>query len=266
MRRLLKWMGIVLAVVVVVLGSLAGIGFATGGKRQEARALRLAQSGQETQSRRGAPRGSAPPESSNATAASAVGASPPSSAAAAPTPITPELIARLDGLEAQGRYADAAVEAFDAAPSCSAAERTALIAWLKERVKDGRIPAMYWLARAYFHAGDQREAAKWYAGASLTGRVDAARLADASAAAAIPTLEAHFAEIKKALKDDANLRRTAIAWALEYEETSVKERGVAGWIAAHGMNAFRGGTPDLVTDDQWQAKRTEIRESWRRMD
>jgi hypothetical protein len=250
MGTLLKWMGIALAVVVVVLGVLAGIGFAVGGKRQEARALRREQSREHAASKSDTP----------------ARAPSPAHAAAAAIPNTEELIARLDGLEAEGRHADAAVEAFNAAPSCSTAERTSLIAWLEERVSDERMPTMYWLARAHHFAGNRSEAAKWYAGASLTGRIDAARLADASAANAIAALEAHFGAIQKSLQDDAQLRRASIDWALEHEEHSVKERGVPVWIAAHGMAAFHGGAPALLAEDPWQAKRTEIRETWRKME
>lgn len=304
MRRLLKLLGTVVAAVLMVLAGLATIGYLKGGKRareagpSSAGAVVRAPDAGAVAARGGAGAASTgtltPGNSVSAgDAVSTVGnsstngdsASTPGNSVAGDTRTTvgnravvggapavrtaseasaAAFIRGLDVLEAQGKHADAAVDAFKEIPSLSWSGRVELIAWLKARVKDGRMPAMYWIARAYSYNGDGPEAAKWYAAAGLAGRIDAARLTDVSAASAMPAVETHFAEIKKALKDDAVLRRTALAWALEHEE-SVKDRKVAGWIAAHGMDSFRGGTPTVIGDEAWKAKRATLRESYRKM-
>lgn len=263
MGNFFRFAAIVLATTIVVIVSLAIIGFSRGPRA--AHAARTAPNAAPQPTPPTPP--SSPAPLAQATPAPAPQSTPPTTTPTEPAPLDLTVcveVHKLNTLEAQGKHADAALAIFEDSPSLIPTERDEVAAWLKARIKPGRIPAMYWLARLAFLNNDLPQAANWFAAAALSGRIDAARLTDQTAASAVPAIEAHFSDLKKALAADATLRRAASAWALDFEE-STKDRAPAAWIAAHGL-AFKGAAPATIPDDQWQTKRQQQRDAWKKLD
>jgi hypothetical protein len=118
------------------------------------------------------------------------------------------------------------------------------------------------LARTHQDAGRTDEAAKWYMAGSLTGLIDAARFADASAGEAVRDIESQFTDIRTRLRQDPALRVEAVQFALEAEERLIARQAPL-WIAAQAQTAVAGEPAPLLPANEWEAKRKGYRDMFR---
>ncbi len=174
---------------------------------------------------------------------------------------------RLQRLEADSQWGDLLVAAFEESVKVSKEARTAAIRWLEGRLRSGRIPVLFCLARLHWLNGEEEPAIKCFMTASIAGQIDAARCSDPTSAGAVAMMERHFEELMARLHDRDTERR-ALRYAFELEER-LRDREPAHWIAAHGLESFRTASTTaedagpFVADDVWQERRAEIRLSYR---
>ena len=194
--------------------------------------------------------------------ATPLGVTAPTASLPEPAADAPIIVRQLADFERAGDYAAALQATLRESASLSASERDQLIAWLAGRQDSAAFPTLFMLARTHQDAGRTDEAAKWYMAGSLTGLIDAARFADASAGEAVRDIESQFTDIRTRLRQDPALRVEAVQFALDAEER-LSARQAPLWIAAQAQTAVAGEPAPLLPANEWEAKRKGYRDLFR---
>lgn len=178
-----------------------------------------------------------------ASASHAVRASNPAAADDATDAPTNKFVAKLESLARAGRYSDIGAAIANGAEELTPEDRDAAIAWLEQRVRWGRNPTLFHLARLYEASGDMPRAAEYFSAASVAYTIDAECVIDRSARQAVMRIQEHMPKVLDHIENTPGEAARVLRWGLDYEE-KIKDREPAHWIAAHGMN----GKIDLVVN------------------
>ncbi len=155
---------------------------------------------------------------------------------------------------------DGQLDLVEQAALLSASERTAIADKLRSLAADGRIPALFLLARLHERAGEHNDAARWFLTANIVRIIDTRRFKQAPEQDATLRVTELFGAVQDNLRQNAPLRRSAVEFALDLEE-AMRDRPPAAWLlgkpgVSHAMLA------DLCLDeDQWRAAREAVRRS-----
>lgn len=209
-----------------------------------------------------------------------VAAPPPTQAAqtvpASPSPATPataqgsntKLVELLVAFEnaggASGRPAslDEQLALTAQAAALPALERAAIADTLRSAAAEGTFPALFLLARLHEAAGEPSEAARWYLTANIVRIIDSKRFKQDPGGATSQKITSMFSNVQEQLRGNAELRRSAVAFALDLED-AIAERPPASWLTDKPMLSADQLAGLCVSDAAWRASRDAVRASLR---
>jgi hypothetical protein len=139
-------------------------------------------------------------------------------------------------------------------------ERAVIADSLRGAAAEGTFPALFLVARLHEEASEPVEAARWYLTANIVRIIDSRRFKQLPDEATSREISAMFASVQERLRNNAAVRRAAVAFALDLEE-AIKERPPASWLLDKPMLPAAELADLCLTDEQWRAARDAVRAS-----
>lgn len=188
----------------------------------------------------------------------------PSPDAPAPTSarLVPLLVAFDLASQGKGPHAtlDAQLSLIDDAATLSATERVAVADKLRSLSADGRIPALFLIARLHEQAGEPNDAARWYLTANIVRIIDVRRFKQLPESKTTLRVTQLFNEVQQRLRENSSLRRSAVEFALDLED-AIAERPAAAWLLDGAAPAPEELMRLCLSDEAWREARQAVRAS-----
>jgi hypothetical protein len=125
---------------------------------------------------------------------------------------------------------------------------------------DGTFPALFLIARLHEAAGEPTDAARWYLTANIVRIIDSRRFKQLPDSVTSQRITSMFASVQEQLRNNAELRRVAVAFALDLED-AIAERPAAAWLLDRASLSSADAEALCVSDEQWSNARNAVRAS-----